>query len=312
MNLFIITPSYNQCAFLKRCVASVRDQVSDGVKPEEGSADSCELMANSSISLHHHVQDAGSTDGTVAFLQEQEANSSERSAVSYTFSYESAPDNGMYDAVCKGWRLAPEDVDVVAYLNCDEQYLPGALRLVIEWFSGHSRKDVLFGEILITSGNGEYICSRKMVSPSRYLVQMDHLPFFTAAMFIRKKALYKYDLFPDLQWRDVGDVDLVLRMMEQKVLIGMLHHYLTAFSDTGENMNLGENAVREYDLIRSSAPWWVQRLRWFWVLTHRIRKLMSGGYRLSPFDYSIYVDSLSDRRVFSVAKPESRWLSRLG
>ena len=37
-------------------------------------------------------------------------------------------DGGMYDAVNRGYRRAQGDI--LAYLNCDEQYLPGALKTV--------------------------------------------------------------------------------------------------------------------------------------------------------------------------------------
>jgi len=303
MKFIIVTPSYNQLDYLKRCVASVADQVesqASGLKP------------NPSISVHHHIQDACSTDGTRKFLKEHQANSYKLTAKGYTFSYESVPDDGMYDAVCRGWKRASGDVDVVAYLNCDEQYLSGSLQRVAEWFSGHPDKDVLFGEVLVTGDKGEYICSRKMVAPSRSLVQVDHLPFFTAAMFVRKKSLDRHSLFPDPRWKNIGDVELVLRMMNQRVPMGILHQYLTAFGDSGENLGLNESAAREYERLRSSAPWVVRKLRWLWVLNHRIRKGISGGYRLSPFEYSVYVGDAGERHVFSVEKPEPRWLSRLG
>ena len=51
MNFVIITPSYNQLEFLRRCIASIADQVTD------------------EIVIHHHVQDGGSSDGTGEFLK---------------------------------------------------------------------------------------------------------------------------------------------------------------------------------------------------------------------------------------------------
>jgi len=355
MNLFIITPSYNQCAFLKRCVASVRDQV--GSFSEQRSDDRGQQSdvlipdlrpptsgSGSSISVHHHVQDAGSTDGTVAFLQEQEANSSDRSAVSYTFSYESAPDNGMYDAVSKGWRRAvaedprvdgrsmmldkdplatnshqpstafsgnnPRD-SVIAYLNCDEQYLPRALDQVSRWFKAHPDKDVLFGDVLIVDEEGKLICGRKMVSPSKFHIMTDQLPLFTGAMFIRTDALRKYDLFPDPEWKNIGDVELVLRMMTQGVRIGLLGEYTTVFTETGSNKGLDEIASLEYGRLRSNAPWIVQKLRFLWILLHRIHKILHGCYRLPPVEYALYMEDLARRSLFIVDKPEAKWRSRL-
>ena len=345
MRIFITTPSYNQLGFLKRCVASIADQVdsqaSSLTRSEAGGTTATTKGRDNpkvSISVHHHIQDAGSTDGTREFLQEfqfeVERLKLKGGYENYSFSFASEADEGMYDAVCRGWLRAVAQIDreagnpptsdlrpptsnpvrecVLAYLNCDEQYLEGSLQRVAEWFSGHPRKDVLFGEVLITGGKGEYICSRKMVAPSRPLVQTDHLPFFTAAMFIRKKSLDRHSLFPDPEWKNIGDVELVLRMMNQGVPMGILHQYLTAFGDSGENLGLNESAAREYERLRSSAPWAVRKLRWLWVLNHRIRKLLSGDYRLPSFEYSVYVGDADERHVFRVENPEPRWLSRLG
>ena len=45
-------------------------------------------------------------------------------------------DQGMYDAVNRGFRRS--NGEVLAYLNCDEQYLPGALKAVGDYFPGAS------------------------------------------------------------------------------------------------------------------------------------------------------------------------------
>ena len=50
----IITPSYNQKDLLQRCIASVRDQVSED------------------LIIFHHIQDGGSTDGTSEWLSDNE------------------------------------------------------------------------------------------------------------------------------------------------------------------------------------------------------------------------------------------------
>ncbi|MEE9368091.1 MAG: glycosyltransferase [Pontiella sp.] len=301
MRIFITTPSCNQLDFLKRCVASVEDQVTESEEQGAGS-----------IGVHHHIQDAQSTDGTVEFLAEHLANNSKLSVVSYIFSYESAPDEGMYDAVRTGWRMAPDNMDVMAYLNCDEQYLPGALAEVARWFKECPEKDVLFGDVLIVDGEGQLVCGRKMVAPSKFHIMTDQLPLFTAAMFIRGSALEKHALYPDPEWKNIGDVELVLRMMMNGVRIGLLHDYVSAFSDTGQNMALDKVAAREYETIRKQAPRWARMLRWLWVLRHRVKKWMAGVYRLPPVAYSIYVNDLTSRTEFAVDNPDSRWFSRLG
>jgi hypothetical protein len=165
--------------------------------------------------------------------------------------------------------------------------------------------------VVVADSSGGYICSRKMVMPSIGLIQTDHLPFFTAAMFIRKSALDRFSLYPDLAWKNIGDVELVLRMLRRNVQIGILHEYLSVFSESGGNFGLDESARQEYDKIRSSASLMIQKTRLLWIVLHRLRKWFAGGYHLSPFSYAIYTNDLYQRTDVSVEKPEARWVGRL-
>jgi glycosyltransferase involved in cell wall biosynthesis len=100
IDISIVTPSYNMLDYLKRCHASIADQ--------------------EKVSFEHLVIDGASKDGTPEWLRENP------DIVSL-----SEPDNGMYDAINKGFRLAKGRI--LAYLNCDEQYLPGTLKYVNAW-----------------------------------------------------------------------------------------------------------------------------------------------------------------------------------
>src|SRR6187399_1388121 len=101
MKISIVTPSFRNSNWLKLCIASVADQ--QGVEVE------------------HIVQDAGSDDGTLDWLP---GDSRVKAFVE--------TDSGMYDAINRGFRRATGDI--LAYLNCDEQYLPGALATVRDFF----------------------------------------------------------------------------------------------------------------------------------------------------------------------------------
>ena len=113
--------------YLKLCCASVSDQ--------------------RGISIEHLVVDAGSTDGTVDWLMAK---------VGVTAIIEE--DKGMYDAINKGYHRAKGEI--LAYLNCDEQYLPGVLRFVKHYFDARPRVDVLFGSVLIVRPNGSLLSYR--------------------------------------------------------------------------------------------------------------------------------------------------------
>jgi len=100
MNFSIITPSFRNSRWLKLCIASVADQ--------------------QDVKWEHIVQDSCSDDGTQDWLP--------RDPRVKAFIEK---DGGMYDAVNRGYRRAAGDI--LAYLNCDEQYLPGALKTVSDF-----------------------------------------------------------------------------------------------------------------------------------------------------------------------------------
>ena len=112
MKFSIITPSFRGGQWLKLCLASVADQ---------------------GVELEHIVQDSCSDDGTQDWLP----NDTRVKAFI-------EKDHGMYDAVNRGLRRS--DGEILAYLNCDEQYLPGALCAVERFFAANPEVDVAFGD----------------------------------------------------------------------------------------------------------------------------------------------------------------------
>ena len=68
--------------------------------------------------------DGGSTDETLEILRRYEGT--------YPMRWISEPDEGMYDAINKGLRLATGDI--LAYLNSDDLYFPWTLETVVMYF----------------------------------------------------------------------------------------------------------------------------------------------------------------------------------
>jgi glycosyltransferase involved in cell wall biosynthesis len=101
--LSIITPSLNQGRYIERTIRSVLDQ---------GYED-----------LEYLVVDGGSDDGTLDVIRRYEGRIAR---------WISEPDRGQTDAINKGLRMATGDI--VAYINSDDYYLPGAFEQVVRAF----------------------------------------------------------------------------------------------------------------------------------------------------------------------------------
>lgn len=278
MKFSIITPSFRNSAWLKLCIASVADQ--QGVERE------------------HIVQDAGSDDGTQDWLP--------RDPRVKAFIEK---DGGMYDAVNRGYRRATGDI--LAYLNCDEQYLPGALAAVEKFFTAHPQAEVALAGSIVTDGDGKYLCHRHSMVPSPQHVWF-RFPILTSGIFIRRKVIHERGIFFDTKWRDLGDFHWVLALMQQKVPMAVCDTFTSVFADTGDNMNLKPNAIREKKETAQMVPAWLRLLKPLWILNHRLRRLRAGHFQLKPMSYAIYTRQSPDRRVtIDVSKPTAVWWNRL-
>jgi glycosyltransferase involved in cell wall biosynthesis len=249
------------------------------------------------VDAEHIVQDAQSDDGTLDWLTQDPRV---RAYVE--------KDKGMYDAVNRGLRRAHGEL--LAYINCDEQYLPGALEKVRDFFVRHPDVDVVFGDCVIVTANGGYLCDRRVLAPQFLHTRLScNLSFLTAATFLRRRVIDEYKLLFNPDLRDVGDGEWALRLIKAGLRMAVLPEFLSVFTETGQNMNLGANAAKEKQQFVASAPRWARFLVPLLVMHFRLRRWRAGHYRCKPHDYAIYTIENPERRTnFHVARPTFRWV----
>lgn len=277
MQFSIITPSFRNSAWLKLCVASVADQ---------------------GVELEHIVQDSCSDDGTQDWLP------LDRRVKAFV-----EKDAGMYDAVNRGYRRATGEI--LAYLNCDEQYLPGGLAAVAKYFAAHPQIEVVLAGSIITDGEGRYICHRHSLVPSPQHIWF-RFPILTSAIFIRRRVIHDRGILFNPKWRDLGDFHWMLALMRDHVPMAVCDTFTSVFADTGENMNLKPNALREKIETTKMIPLGLRLLKPLWILSHRLRRVRAGHFRLKPTRYAIYTKQSPGQRVsIEVPKPTAVWWNRL-
>ncbi len=278
MKFSIITPSFRNSKWLKLCIASVADQ--------------------QGVVLEHIVQDSCSDDGTQDWLPQDPRVQAFIEK-----------DKGMYDAVNRGYRRATGDI--LAYLNCDEQYLPGGLLAVQKFFEANPQVEAVLAGSLVTDGEGKYICHRHSLVPAKYGVWYK-FPLLTSSIFLRRSVIHERGLFFDTKWRDLGDFHWVRSLMSAGVRMAVCPAFTSTFADTGENMNLKPNAIREKAETATMIPGWVKAVKPLWTVQHRARRLLAGHFNLSPMSYSVYTLQSPEKRVtFEVAKPTAVWWNRM-
>jgi glycosyltransferase involved in cell wall biosynthesis len=185
----IVTPSFNQGQFIEATIQSV--------------------LAQDYAPLEYLVYDAGSTDGTPAIL----ARYRDRlHAVS-------RPDRGQADAINQGLRAARGEI--VAWLNSDDLYLPGAIAAGVRHLTSHPEQAMVYGEARYVDAEGRPI-GPYPTAPIARLREGCHI--CQPATFLRARAIATVGyLDPSLQY--CLDYDLWLRLAAC-FQIGYLSHEL--------------------------------------------------------------------------------------
>ena len=305
MDFTIVTPSFKQLDYLGCCIASVADQ--------EG------------VTVEHIVQDAGSP-GIEEFAEkmakqlmgryggERASNLQTfellhlRTPQGYALRIFKEKDEGMYDAINKGLKKGMGKVR--AYLNCDEQYLLGALKEVRDFLRKRLNVEVVLGDVIIVGTDGTAICHRKMVKPGLAHTWTCHFGALTAGIFFREKLMSEGLLF-DTSYRVASDAEWFVRVLQSGMKVKALRRTTSTFMESGENLGLSPRAKEERARLDASAPLFFRGLRFVWVLLHRVRRVWSGAHRSEDVGYEIYLPKESGRKAFYAKKLRTTWPGRI-
>jgi len=125
----VVTPSYNQAGFLAETIESVICQRGD-------------------FFIDYVIVDGGSTDDSVDIIKHYDAllrrGEWPLSCQGIGYRWISEKDNGQTDALMKGFRMAQGDL--LAWLNSDDTYFPGALQKAADFFRENLDTGLMYGD----------------------------------------------------------------------------------------------------------------------------------------------------------------------
>src|SRR4029077_16232785 len=133
-------------------------------------------------------------------------------------------------------RLRRATGEICGYLNCDEQYLPGALRDVANYFETHPQIDVVFGDAILTDQQGSPISYRRTILPRVRHIRLAHLNTLSCGTFFRRRLLDRGFYF-DPGLKDVGDGVWVEKLIRNHLRMACIPQPLAVFAFTGANRN---------------------------------------------------------------------------
>ena len=218
----VVTPSYNQGAYLERTIRSV--------------------LAQAYPRLQYIIMDGGSTDNSVDIIKAY------ASGIDF---WQSRPDGGQSAAINAGWRRATGEI--LAWLNSDDYYLPGTLEFVGEYFATHPDVWVAYGswEAVDPEGGHLHFAGRPF---SRRLMILSQNCIPQPSSFIRRKAIMTVGyLNEDLRY--VMDLDLFLRTAryQRPVFLGRTLARATFHPDAKTTRDRDKMARERYVVRRKYA-----------------------------------------------------------
>lgn len=266
--VYIVTPTFNALHWLPRCVRSVADQAGNGVH------------------IHHHVQDGGSTDGAQEWLERWKREHD--SIPGYTFSYESGKDKGMYDAINMAWDRMPEDCFMVAHLNSDEQYLPGAILQMTREMERRPQAEVLLGTYIIVDAGNRYVCHRRPVMPKAWSSRLN-CACITNSSFYRAEMMRRVMPRFDIRWKSVGDLVFYRDLLWRHVRFETLPEMVTSvFVCTGSNLAWTPLTEDELHALHREAPWLPRVTSWPTARWVNLQRRIVNLFCPAPRSYTCY------------------------
>ncbi|MGC8484329.1 MAG: glycosyltransferase family 2 protein [Candidatus Baltobacteraceae bacterium] len=203
----IVTPSFNQGRFIRETIESV--------------------LTQDYPNIEYIVVDAASTDETADVVR----------GYAGRLTFISEPDRGQSHAINKGFARARGSI--VAWLNSDDVFLPGAVSAAVKAFQEHPQVGVVYGEGYQIAEDGTII-SRfpytqhfdrwKLVHASDYILQQ--------TVFFRKAALdavgpLREDLHFVMDWEILNRLALRYDFKQLPDFMGSLREYGAAKTFTG-------------------------------------------------------------------------------
>jgi hypothetical protein len=218
------------------------------------------------------------------------------------------PDTGMYDAITKGFnRICAEhpEVEILSWLNSDEQYLDGTLDIVAEYFEKHPDVDVVYGDYIQLDAEGKPCSIRKEISPNSFYLVHGVNYIMSCTVFMRRHV-WESGVKLDMSYKYVADKKFYVENFRKGFTFAHIPQLLGAYTATGANLSLqAEPTLQEQACLRAELGSWCAPLRKVVRLLRCVNKLFYGCYSKKATIFSYY--TLSGEKIKFVGSLDTSW-----
>lgn len=264
----LVTPSFNQAAFLRAAIDSVRRQ--------------------KGVDIEHVVRDGGSTDGSLDVLRE----------FGSTLRWQSGPDGGQVAAINAG--LQETSGEICGYLNSDDVLEESALARVAAVFAENPEVDVVYGDAWFIDAEGRRTRPYPTV-PFDFQILVQHCFICQPAAFWRRSVHARWGWF-DPAYDNTFDYEFWIRLATRgarflhlpEVLAESREHTQTKTQRQRKKIFREIRHMELNHLGYCGRNWWEQELRFYRDETQGwLSRLLPGKrderlYGLAWWPYALY------------------------
>ena len=173
----IITPSYNCGKYIEKIIESVKNQ--------------------SYSNIQHIIIDGGSKDNTIEILEKFDNE----------ITWLSEPDNGMYDAINKGFQLAKGQI--LTYINTDDLYeSSNTISIVVDTFANNEEIHFTYGHCSFMDEFGKFMYTYRapkfyreysiafrrgtFAQPTCFWKKDIHIPFDSSLQYVADAKFFRF------------------------------------------------------------------------------------------------------------------------
>lgn len=200
--LSIVTITYNAEKTLEQTLKSVNEQTY--------------------ADIEHIIVDANSSDKTLDLIRRFENDK---------MKWISEPDNGLYDAMNKGIRMATGDY--ICFLNAGDTFFAANTVETVMYSVNRATQlpDILYGETAIVDNKGAFLHMRRLKAPDNlnWKSFKQGMVVCHQAFFVKREQVEEYDT----SYRFSSDFDWSIRLMKKSTNIYNTHKILINYLNEG-------------------------------------------------------------------------------
>ncbi len=208
----VVTPSYNMARYLPQTVESV--------------------LSQDYPNIEYIVMDGGSTDGSVEILETYRDR----------LRYLSAPDRGTADAINRGF--ASSRGDIIAWLNADDTYLPGAVTAAVQRLVSEPQAGAVYGQAYWVNERGAIL--RPYPTCSYFPGMLGYDCYICQPSCFMRRAAFDQAGGLDISFKCSFDYDLWMRIADHCGFTSIPDYLATSRMHSGnKTLGIREQVFRE-------------------------------------------------------------------